>query len=254
MNSALAAAYVAVREKHDRWSADRIIADPELNTAFVAECRQQGLMADEHVLNKQLLAMRKRSLLAAYGPSRRPPSSNDDEYRFAAEMAARYIERRDNCSLDDILCDAIRAAEFDRIAGQIAPGLRPVDYRWSALNLRKQRRLRPELIGHALPSQSVRFIAIEDLVLADIPVAPGLYMFVESHQTLYVGESHNLRGRIKKHMDHSDNKGLARWMWDRTEEALFLELHVIDPNASTRQRRALEAELIASRRPVFNER
>jgi excinuclease UvrABC nuclease subunit len=107
-------------------------------------------------------------------------------------------------------------------------------------------------MGHALPSKSVRVIPIEDLVLADLPVAPGLYVLFESQQTLYVGETHNLRGRIKKHMDHSDNKGLARWMWGRTTETLFLEVHLIDPGISTRQRRALESELIVSRRPVFN--
>src|SRR5271166_2808916 len=36
-----------------------------------------------------------------------------DQYRFAAEMAGRYLERREHLSLDRILCDPELAAVFD---------------------------------------------------------------------------------------------------------------------------------------------
>ena len=69
-----------------------------------------------------------------------------------------------------------------------------------------------------------------------VSTAAGLYIFYVSSQTLYVGEASNLRVRIKKHFDHSDNKGLARWMWDYGTEDIFLELHVLEDQVSTRTR------------------
>ncbi len=40
MNDAVKVAYRAVRDSHGPWSADRIIADPELNAAFLGECEK----------------------------------------------------------------------------------------------------------------------------------------------------------------------------------------------------------------------
>jgi len=200
-------AFEAVR---NGYSPDRIVADPDLNAAFLAE------------------------------------------YRFASEIAARLLERRDQITLDAILCDPVRAAEFDAIAASLAPGFTPLQYRWAALTLRKMRRLVPELISHALPPKAVTMQRVKELDLQQVPRAQGLYVFLERTQALYVGEAENLRTRIEKHLDHSDNKHLARWLWDRGSDEVFLELHELDPSTVTRVRRSLEVELIRSRRPVFN--
>ena len=57
---------------------------------------------------------------------------------------------------------------------------------------------------------------------------------------------------MKKHLDHSDNKELARWLWQNSAADLRLEIQVLAPDTSTRVRKALEAELISSRGPMFN--
>jgi hypothetical protein len=67
-----------------------------------------------------------------------------------------------------------------------------------------------------------------------------------------VGEANNLRNRLEKHLDHSDVKSLAHWLWEHGANNLYLELHVLPDNTSTQVRRALEAELIRSRRAAFN--
>ena len=77
-------------------------------------------------------------------------------------------------------------------------------------------------------------------------------MFFSSRGALYIGESTNLRKRIEKHLEHSDNKGLAQWLWEHGADDLHLEFHVLPDSTTTRTRRALEAELIESRRPEFN--
>ena len=71
-------------------------------------------------------------------------------------------------------------------------------------------------------------------------------------QVVYIGECENLRKRLRKHLDHSDNKGLAHWLWQHGMSDLHLEFHVLPEDTTTRVRKALETELIASRQPTFN--
>jgi len=233
------------------FSPDRVVADPSLNHAFLLACRREGLQGSDVQLNTRLLSLRKRGVLPGL-KSKRTSFSDRDDYIFASEIAVRHLERKHGASLDRIICDPVLASEFDAIAGRIAPGYTPLQYRWAALNLRKTRRLRPETLGHAIEAAKIELVCAEDLTLTDLPLGQGLYVFYDDEKTLYVGETQNLRKRIAKHLEHSDNKGLARWLWQASTSALRLEFHVLPPNTSTRVRRAMEAELIRSRRPVFN--
>jgi hypothetical protein len=249
MKGIIRQAFEAVR---DGYAADRVVADPVLNESFVIECRRLGSEASIRDLNRVLLNLRKGGHLAGSVRSRRTSFPDDEDYRFASEIAARFLERRECVSLDDILCNPETAAEFDNLAAQIAPGFTSLQYRWAALNQRKRRALRPEIIAQALPSKTVTVIAVEILKVDNVPVDQGIYIFYEPSQTLYVGEATNLRQRIKKHLDHSDNKGLARWLWQHGTENAILELHVLESSVTTRVRRALESELITTRKPLFN--
>jgi hypothetical protein len=53
-------------------------------------------------------------------------------------------------------------------------------------------------------------------------------------------------------LDHSDNKGLARWVWEQGPDELHLEIHVLPDGTPTKVRRALEMEFIRSRESIFN--
>jgi hypothetical protein len=248
VKSKLIAAFEAVRQGN---SVDRVVADPVLNAAFMAECRQGGLAGAAATLNRALLNLRKGGQLRGM-KSRTASIGDDDPYRFAAEMAVRFIERRDGVTLDDIICDPELAAEFDQIAESISPGFAPLQYRWAALNLRKSKRLRPEILARVASPERVLTMTAAACQLDALPNTQGLYIFYTRNKCLYVGEAENLRNRLGKHLDHSDNKGLARWMWDQGMDELFLELQVLNAETSQRVRRALETELIRSRRPLFN--
>jgi hypothetical protein len=235
------------------FSPDRVIADPDLNCAYLSECNRLGLGSDAAKLNRSLLNLRKRGALRGIS-SRRTIVKDQPEYRFAAEIAARFLERENEITLDQIICDPHFAERFDEIAKTIVPGGSSFEYRWAALNLRKQQRLRPEVLARvARPSRVLQF-QVRDLSLDGVPRSPGLYLFYSNQATLYVGECDNLQNRIRKHLDHSDNKALARWLWEFGEASLHLELQVLDRSITQRIRRALEVELIRSRLPVFNVR
>jgi len=249
MTGALVEAFDAVSEGY---STDRVVADPEFNQRFVAECRCHGLQASVADLNRALLNLRKSGALAGRSRSKRTHISDTDEYRFAAEIAVRFLERRDEISLDKIICDPDKAAEFDEVARRIAPGFSPLQYRWAALGLRKAKKLEPELVGRIAPPIHAINLSVSEIVPDELPVSQGLYLFIAAEQLLYVGETENLRKRLKKHLEHSDNKGLARWIWEFGIENLHLEMQILEDKTETRVRKALELELIRSRKPTFN--
>lgn len=249
MNPQLKQAFLAAR---DGYSADRVVADPPLNKRFLEACRRLGLGEPPVELNMQLLNARKASGLSNVPTTRRTAFRDADGYLFASEIAARFLERRDATTLDRVLCKPGLAAEFDHLASRIAPGYTPLQYRWAALALRKRKRLTPEPISYVLRPTAVVTALVAELVVSIIPVQQGLYLFFDSERALYIGETENLRRRIAKHLEHSDNRGLARWLWEFGEESLHLEYHVLPATAKRRERKALEIELIRSRRPVFN--
>ena len=90
-----------------------------------------------------------------------------------------------------------------------------------------------------------------------VPKCPGIYIFLDSSGYLYIGEAGNLKLRIRKHLDHSDSKSLARYLWDNGYKDMQVEIHAFDAESDARfvkHRRAYESDLIASRNPRFNVR
>lgn len=233
------------------FAPDRVVADPELNRRFLAACRERGLSGSDATLNRALLNSRKAGGLCGL-KSKRSSFPDLDQYQFAAEMVARFLERRDGLTVDDILCDPQLAEEFDSLASEISPGFSAVRYRWAALSLRKNKRLAPEILSRVVRPAHVHSCRVVELDLNAVPSQPGLYLFFSKDHVLYIGEAENLSRRIRKHLDHSDNKGLARWLWDEGSDSLHLEMQVLPDGTSTSVRRALELELIRSRSPVFN--
>lgn len=242
----------AFRSIHDGYSADRVVADPGLNAEFLSACRLLGIDAITPVLNRNLFNARKASLLTGIPTTRRTAFRDLDEYRFASEVSARFLEHRSQATVDDILCDPDLASEFDKLAAGIAPGFTSLKYRWAALNLRKSKRLRPELLAHVVVPTAVQIGRIDMIDITKLPMEQGIYVFYGPAGTLYVGECENLRLRLKKHLDHSDIRAVARHFWEHGTSDVHLEIQVLPPTTSARVRRAFEAELINSRRAAFN--
>ncbi len=241
----------AFHEIRGEKSPDVVIANPELNRLFLAACRRRELSFPDEALNRELLNARKAGYLKGI-KSKREVIANQDQFRFASEIAVRFLERRDGVTLDQILCDPQRASEFDKIAAEIAPGFTAFEYRWAALALRKTRKLKPELIAKVLEKIVIERHRVATIDLELVPNQQGIYMFHDSKNTLYVGEAISLYKRVKKHLDHSDNKGLAYWLWQHGDGDLHLEVHILPKESATRARKALESEMIISRRPMFN--
>lgn len=242
----------AFKDVRDGFSPDRVVVDPFLNSLFLEKCNKLRPGISAKNANKHLLNARKAGLLKGLKTTKRTGFKDEDDYRYASEIAVRFIEKRDAVTLDDIICDPERASDFDKITSRICPDHSPLQYRWAALNLRKSSKLKPEIMSHVLPPVGVKLGPVSEIVLSTLSSKQGLYIFYGGQQTLYVGEAGNLRLRIEKHLDHSDNKGLARWFWENSFSDVNLELQQLPENTTKKMRRALEAELIISRHPLFN--
>ncbi len=203
MQSEVRLAFLAIRAG---WPPDRVVADPLLNESFIAECRKAGLASPACALNQCLLNLRKGSQLKGLPRSKKTTFKEEEEYRFASEIAARHLERQEGASLDAIICDPSLVVKFDQLAAHLAPGFTPFQYRWAALNLRKGSNLKPELLSRVVPSETTSLGPVSDLDLASVSTKQGMYIFYDpkSKTTLYVGEALNLRVRLEKHLDLRD--------------------------------------------------
>lgn len=253
LREVVAAAFLAV---HQGRSSDDVVIDDDLNQAFILHCHESLPGASEGQLNWTLLNLRKSSGL---GPvTTRRGRTNHDAYLHASEIAARQIEDKYGITTDRAFCDRDRRSEFDAIAKRFAPDELSYSLRKAALKLRKGRQLKPELVKR-VSDWHKEVLTFEVPVLQAnfdlIPRKPGVYIFADATGYLYLGEAENLRLRVARHLDHSDRKALARYLWDQGVEGLAVELHVFDPSSKgrlTSHRRAYEADLIRSRRPQFN--
>lgn len=250
MNERILRAFLRCR---DGYSPDVVIANPLLNAQFLADCRRLGVKGADFEVNHCLYNLRKSGALEDHHTTRRVRPTKRDEYQFAAEIAARFIERQRNTTLDRIMCEPDLAREFDRLAQELAPGFTPFEYRFAALSLRKTRRLRPEVGPQLLRAIRVESFRVAGLDISRIPRAQGLYFFhYRKEGLLYLGEAKNLRDRIRQHLDHSDRRDLARWLWEHGTDNLLLEIHVLPEGTATSARKALELDMIRSRKPRFN--
>jgi len=230
-------------------SADRVVADPDLNRQFLRRCRELGLSGTDFDLNWKLLGARKSGLMSDLPKTKSYTVSETDEFEYASELAVRHLQLTKDVSLDRIICDPDLAVEFDRYAMQLAPGFAPLDYRWVALGLRKAGRLRKNLENRIEVPKLEPVCSVRQLKTASLPKASGLYLFSSQARPVFLGHSDDLRHRIERHMDVSESLGLPRWLW----EGGPLDLSLAEmPGVLKGVRQMTELFLMKELNPVLN--
>jgi predicted GIY-YIG superfamily endonuclease/uncharacterized protein YktB (UPF0637 family) len=247
---------------HDGWSSDEVILQDSLNEAFLAKCRKSlsGNADLEKVSNNQLnwrlMNLRKAGKLKSKTTKRK----NVDYGSIAhiAEIVARSMSDKHQCSIDRMMCDTEMRKEFNDAAKSIDDSIDAYTVRKAAFQLRKARRLKPELIGRIADwGREIKTHQLKDILENPklINEHPGIYIFRDSSGYLYIGQTDNLRKRLADHLDESHNRSLAKYLKSGIKNSISIEVHDFDPESKaseTRVRRAYESELIASRKPRFN--
>lgn len=238
-------------EVRNGYSVDRVIADPQLDRRFLRRCRELGLSGTDYDLNWALMNERKKGNLSHLPKTRRYTLREIDEFEYAGELTAKFLQEKRNVSLDHIICDPELAEEFDGYAARLAPGFTPLKYRWAALGLRKAGRLRakadkadsvPELKGVGKATS---------LRLEKLPKVGGLYLFSSEDDRVYLGQTNNLQHRIQRHMEVSESRGLPDWLWNTKKKPLRISVAEL-PGVTRSERQRIEVMLVKSWQPLLN--
>ena len=240
----------AFRLSHDGFSADRVVADPDLNCGFIDACQKVGIVGDARHWNSMLFRLRKAGKLTAIPTERQTSLSWDecDKYLYASEIALRKMLDAGAESLDAILCDPALAADFDQSAQEYAPGQSSLEYRWAALKLRKQAKLaRTQGSALTLPRSLGEKTAIDDLVPKTLPDEAGLYVVTwKKSKCLYVGGALSLRQRMKAQFRRKS----VRKVWDEFADTLRIQTFVTSSKAV--ETLAYQSHLAGKHKPELN--
>lgn len=208
----------AFAETHAGFSADRVVVDPLLNLRFTEACRAKGIVGDPRSWNMLLFRLRKAGQLVHLPTRERTVLdwADCDPFLFASEIAwKKLLDEERARSLDEILCDPFVAAEFDRIAGNFAPGFSSLQYRWAALKLRKQAKVaRHRADSLAAPRKLGKPVSFDEFDPHSVPETPGVYLLGHPRsQKLYAGEAVHLRNRLLRQFGPS-----CRDLWRQCAE------------------------------------
>ena len=246
----------------DGWSSDEVVLQDELKDSFLEKCDQAAdlseILTDVDDINWcwTLMNLRKAGKLKAKSTKRKTIDTSGVSH--VAEIVARSLTDQHQCSIDRLICDPAKRIEFDEAAKTFDADIDCYAVRKAAFQLRKARKLKPELIsrivdwGREIANYSIDEIREKPELLNE---HPGIYIFSDSSGYLYIGQTDNLRERLKQHLDESHNLSLAKYLETESGDAVSIEVHDFDPKsqaAETRMRRAYESELIANRKPRFN--
>ncbi len=162
------AAFLSV---HQGRSTDDVVIDPELNAAFIRQCRNLLTTVSEFEANWKLMNLRKSSSLGDITTAR--VRVDHSLYEHASQIAARCLEDQSGLTIDRVLCDPDPRAKFDSIACSIAPDVTIYQLRKAALGLRKARRLQPEIIKRIADWDRQIFTHLADELISNMELVQG---------------------------------------------------------------------------------
>ena len=234
----------------DGYSADRVIADPELNDRFLEACRRLGLPGGSRDWNRRLFNLRKAGHFTGLPRSRRSGLSREeiDRYSYACEIGLQFLNSQGK-TLDEVLCERPEAARFDDyVRPMIAETVSSFKIRWVALYIRKRAHAFQEA-GRNLdkfePLPKRKQLA-SSLDWSAIPPKKGLYWLQSSDKKLYVGKALDLRQRFALQLkaDQFD-------FWGTEPQDLEVRYRVL-PDASEECLKGNQSRWIANWSPVGN--
>lgn len=229
------------------YSVDRLLADPVLNAAFVAHCRSQAISGTPAEWNRRLLRLRKSARGLSSSQRTEVRWEQMDSYRFAAEIAWQLVVQQYDMTIDSILCDPDLAEVFDRLAADLAPHHKPLDYRWSAISIRKRGkvgRARAEELDPSELSQPQRIASVQ---FSEYDECPAAYLIRSAdQQPLYAGECLDLGKWLRRFVTL---RNLPAW---KSFAVDTIEVLSMEPTTKTDDRFARQLQLCRQYQPRLN--
>jgi hypothetical protein len=241
---AVTQAFVLVRNK---FSSDRVLADPVLDGKFIKACRDLGLDDTEFHLNLALVGLRKHNKLKLE-KSKRAIVRDQWRYAVASEIAARVMHYRYGASVDTTLCHPQLVKEFDKLAGSITPGYSSFEYRWAALNMRKKGasvKLKANALEQLHWSKQFKFDA------PSFPSDEGVYTLHENETCLFVAGTEDIQESIVSQRRIAEVPLFQSDLWHPDRNSLFWQ-YVKMPDSKSDERYGIVHSLVGQWKPIFN--
>ncbi|MEQ1826825.1 MAG: GIY-YIG nuclease family protein [Pirellula sp.] len=251
---------IAFEKASDGWSVDELLLQDELRANFMHQCALQETLLQKKFSDKQLFERLVQIRKAGKLPLKSTQRSRADleAWHPIAEIASRQMVDKYNLNVDQWLVDPDALKRFDQLALEIDANADGYAVRKAALQLRKSRRLQPELLARVVDwKRTIQSMSVSqaEAALLSLPTNPGVYIFRDESGYLYIGQSNNLKTRLTKHLDRSDRKSLSSYLKSKQGDEITLELHIFEegsPAIQTVVREAYESELIRTRKPRLN--
>lgn len=240
------------------FSSDEVLLSDSRCEKFVAAVQRRYPHATFEEVCSTLLKLRKAGKLPSQTTRRGRPL--DPTVKPIAEIAARQLIDQHQSTTDQILCSLTLRQQLQQAAQRIEPDVEAYQVRKAMIALRKQRRLRPELVLRVANWKREVTVLTPTAARRDwqqVPTTPGVYLFRDASGYLYVGEAKDLRKRLREHLSDSDRPALGEYLQQNAGENLTIEIHAFPPDSPAKKvsiRRAYESEVIRSREPKFNVR
>jgi len=237
----------AYKTSCEGFSTDLVLCDPELNEKFARACKEKALPGDATAWNRLLLRIRKSGKLPKLDSARqRLTSSEMDAYSAASEAALQLMSLDYGLTLDELFCSPMAAADFDQLANQFAgeQEASAFELRWAAMAIRKRAKKSKALAASHFQDwdakQLGRTIPLERCT-SDKFDHPAVYVLFDHSQPVYVGETTNLKRRIRQ--------VLSADLWANFGPA---SLKLLNTSDQQQPQQGLQSHLIGQMNPILN--
>jgi site-specific DNA-methyltransferase (adenine-specific) len=206
-------------------SLERVLLDPELQQKLCDACQGRSLLGNPEQWFRELFAMRSTGQLVDLPLLRVTdlPWARCRGWVHGSEIAWHGLAQREGLGLDELLCRADLMRSFDQIAGRVAPGHTPLEYRWAALKLRQARRAAlpaarartaPLLEPRPLPAASLDPRSPASAIsLSEVPASAGVWGFWSGAQPLLIAAAQDLRASLAQQLHHPETR---RWWLEQS--------------------------------------
>jgi len=254
----------AFEEKRQGLPLDRVLADPTHTEGFLKRCRDFEVVGPDHAIILRLLQIRKspREHVRIEKATKREPRRDFSNYLYAAEMASVRIKYQFGASIDDILAHPGIGKEFDKLASQLRPGLKPLDYRLAALHVRKSHYFKKderslfEATDVSRADQAVKnFGPLDRIDPHSLGHADGIFALVDKargSRFLYLAETNNVEQAVRPFIEQELFGTLANSFWSPSLSSIELLLYNNQEMYHNASKTFWAKRLVYEKAPIFN--
>jgi hypothetical protein len=246
------------------YELDRVLIDPNLSKQLMSEMHKAGINASWVAIARRLQSIRKdkKTYGVNFEKATRAAGLDPRPFFHAAELGFVQLGYRRDVNVDDIVTDPEVGKEYVSICKEIDPRGHAIDFKWTALRLRKMRyfnkKKRQKLLAIApeeIQKSMVLIGSLDRISMNAIPVKGGVFWFTQRNRKpehLYVGAGDSLRQSLLPFENAKPFRVVAGQLWQPLLSDIYLHARVVEKKKEQPSAQDLSLRLIDGVHPLFN--